>query len=86
MLRFPQGDGTAVQLYNKHGGYGNDIYDIVFAHTPTASDGTDIAEFSLGEAHRGISGTGNGVIKRNHYCYCTGQLITDVEFLSFWED
>ena len=88
------GDGTAVELYNKHGGYGNDIYDIVFAHTPTASDGTDIAEFSLGvasapgqsaESHRYV----NGVIKQgtSDTIAIVPSANTDVEvYFLFWED
>ena len=88
------GDGTDVQLYNKHGGYGNDIYDIVFAHTPTASSGTAIAEFSLGaastpgqsaESHRYV----NGVIKQgtSDTITITPTDTTDVEvYFLFWED
>jgi hypothetical protein len=88
------GDGTAVQLYNKHGGYGNDIYDIFFGHTPTASSGTTVAAFSLGEtsapgksaeSHRYV----NGVIKQgsSDTITITPSATTDVEvYFIFWED
>lgn len=88
------GDGTEVQLYNKHGGYENDIYDIFFGHTPTASSGTAIAAFSLGET--GASGQSaeshryvNGVIKQgtSDTITITPSVATDVEvYFLFWED
>jgi hypothetical protein len=88
------GDGTVEQLYNKHGGYGNDIYDIFFGHTPTASSGTTVAAFSLGdtsapgksaESHRYV----NGVIKQgtSDTITITPSVATDVEvYFLFWED
>jgi len=88
------GDGTEEKLYNKHGGYGNDIYDIFFGHTPTASDGTTVAQFSIGEtsapgqsaeSHRYV----NGVIKQGTSDTITikPSADTDVEvYFLFWED
>lgn len=84
------GDGTKENLYNKHGGYGDDIYDIFLGHTPTASSGIKIAEFSLGETNAsGRSAELHGVIKQGTSDTITikPSETTDVEvcFL-FWED
>lgn len=88
------GEGTTEQLYNKHGGYGNDIYDVFFGHTPTASSGTTVAAFCLGdtsapgqsaESHRYV----NGVIKQgtSDTITITPSATTDVEvYFLFWED